>query len=447
MFELRDYQERTVIQALDGHLDDASRFPCVVAPTGAGKTVIGAGICRRFRSSCWVTHRHELIEQAQQTCARMGIIDRVNFHTIQSIRGNMGKSWDLLVLDECHHYSADDWSYVLQRVPHSYRVGLTATPERADGRGLRSAFGRIVVAATYSELLERELLVPCIIKAADRDDGAIVNPLESFHKYSGLKTIAFAPTLPLAEEWTELFNRNGIPSKMIDGKLNKDLRTQYIEQFKAGAIRVLWNLNILTEGFDVPDVECVLLARPFRHPGQFLQAVGRGLRSSPGKIECVVLDCAGNWRVHGTPTEDREYSLDGKAIRRMKVQKLRQCMGCGSVCKAWVGECPECGFKAPARELKIKIRSQALEEVFDGENTPEQHKFDELARLRRVQIEKGHTIRWVVKEYKALFGRNPVIRDATDVEVNDHYTSLIRARKWPSWLCKKMTRDLFGRIP
>ena len=449
MIELRDYQLRTVIEAMNsGSIMDDWKHPLIVAPTGAGKTVIGAGCCNRARRSCWVAHRHELIQQAQETCAEMGCVDRVDFHTIQSIRGNMGQKWDQLILDECHHYAASDWNYVLERVPHDYRIGLTATPERADGRGMKTAFSRIIVAAQYSELLERKLLVPAVVKSADRDDGAIIEPYGAWYQHArNKKTIAFAPTLPLAAQWTELFKYNGVTAAMIDGKLDADLRAEYIQQFKDGRIQVLWNLNILTEGFDVPGVECVLLARKFNHPGQLLQAVGRGLRPFPGKLDCTVVDCAGNWRLHGIPTEDRTYSLEGKAIRRQKVLKLRQCMGCASVCKAWVGECPVCGFKAPARELKIKIRSQELEEVFDGENTPSDAKFNELARLRAEQLRAGHTIRWVCNEYKKLFGVKPIIRDATDIEVHDHYTTLLRVGRWPSWLCKKMTKDLFGRTP
>ena len=420
--QLRDYQLRTVEDVCS--TDDRV---CVAAPTGSGKTVIGSAIAARYDSVCWVAHREELIEQARSALQLWAPKTLRTVVTIQSIGKPSAHMYDLLALDECHHYAADDWSRITTNVQHARLIGLTATPSRGDGKGLGNVFDRIVTAANYSELLERGQLVPCRITAGPEDqEGIAANPLKAWQEHGeDALTIAFAPTIASAEKWCSEFVAAGIKSACVFGS-SKD-RHETLAAFREGRIKVVWNFGILTEGFDVPAVACVLLARKLGTPGLYLQCVGRGLRPYPGKSHCRLLDLAGNYRDPdlGIPTIDRDYSLAGKAIRRNKVQRLRQCLRCGTVCLAWVGECPECKFVTPRRKLPIKIDDQDLLEVYDGQDTLPTVRDRFLAHLRKEQLEYGHGLQWTISHYKKLFGNAPVIRDATELEKSKHYVGLL----------------------
>jgi len=409
--QFRDYQFRTIVDACS-----TSDRVCVAAPTGAGKTAIGSGCAARFSSVCWVAPRIELVEQSRAALKLWAPNTRRSVITIQSISKPSAHHYDLLVLDECHHFSSDEWSLITTNVQHDKLIGLTATPYRGDGRALTGQFDRIVVAATYSELLDRKLLVPCRITSGPEDrEGIAANPLKAWKEHGeDALTIAFAPSIPLAEKWSAEFNAAGIPSTCVTGK-SAD-RTDLIDSFRSGRTKVIWNYAILTEGFDVPEVACILLARKCGTAGIYLQIVGRGLRVASGKTHCRLLDLAGNYRIHGLPTEDREYSLEGKAIRRCKVQRLRQCLACGAVCVAWVGECPECGFVTPRRNLPVKVHNEQLLEVFDGENTPEDAKQTTLQLMRDEYRKAGRSVIQLANDYKAQFGARPKIRDLDQME-------------------------------
>lgn len=351
----------------------------------------------------------------------------------------------------CHHYAAEDWQNVITNVRHARLVGLSATPQRTDGKGLKGIFDRLVVSATYSELLALGHLCPCRITAGPEDkEGLAAQPLEAYQKHGeGRLTLAFAPTIALAEKWCEEFNNAGIPSACVFGKTAD--REDILNRFRSGQIRVVWNVSVLTEGFDVPAVDCVLLARSVGNAGLFVQITGRGLRPVPGKEYLRLIDLAGNYRVHGLPTEDRAYSLEGKAIRRAKVQKLRQCPACGGVAIAWLRGCPECQYVTPVRKMKLKIDNQALIEVFDGENTPVDAKDDYLDFLRAEQRKptlkkpKGYTLQWVIGRYKKAFGRVPVIRDATPQEKAQYFRGLIFGVG--IMRAKFMYKAVFGHLP
>jgi len=351
-----------------------------------------------------------------------------------------------ILTHNCHHYAADDWNQVVTNVQHARLIGLTATPSRGDGKGLKSVFDRLVVAASYSDLLERGRLVPCRITAGPEDkEGIAAEPLKAWQEHGeDALTLAFAPTIELATRWCDEFNEAGIPSACVFGT-TKD-RAQILDRFRAHELKVVWNVQVLTEGFDVPEVACILLARSCGVPALYLQIVGRGLRTAPAKTHCRLIDLCGNYRVHGLPTEDRKYSLEGKAIRRSKVQRLRQCLKCGAVCVAWVGKCPECGFVTPMRRMPVQVHDDKLLEVFDGENTAPEAKDSELERLREIQRAKGYKIGWVASQYKKLFGRIPVIRDATPEEKRDHFNGLIAYTRNYGRACY-MYKALFAEFP
>ena len=436
---LRPYQKRTLEDVMS--TDDRV---AVVAATGAGKTVIGAAIAANYPDVCWVSHRSELNEQARRA------LDVLAFRTIAhvtSIQALKPVLCTLLLVDECHHYAADDWRKVTEMVEHRRLIGLSATPQRADGKGLKSMFDRIVVSATYSELLKSGHITPCKITAGPPDkEGLAAQPLESWLKHGEDRlTLAFAPSIALAEKWCEEFRFHGIEAETVFGKTHN--RYEVLQRFRDGKTRVVWNVGVLTEGFDLPAVDCILLARTVGNAGLYVQITGRGLRPSPGKSYLRLIDLAGNYRTHGLPTEDRAYSLEGKAIRRAKIAKLRQCMACGAVAVAWVGKCGECGYVTPMHRLPVRVHSEELLEVYNGDDTPVEAKDTELERLLAECRLKGHRIGWVKSRYKELFGRVPVIRGTELHERQGHYKGLIASGRYAPWLAKSICQKLFGQFP
>jgi len=414
--QLRDYQTAAVTDILSDELN-----VCLVSPTGSGKTTMGAELAARLGGRiCWVAHREELVAQAKATldCAfnehGWGGLQELVVTTIQSLKPY---DCDWLFIDECHHYAADKWNEIRKTIRHKRRIGLTATPARADGKALKGLFDRIVVAAQYSQLIEQGHICQCKVFGGPDTGGLAVDPLKAWKDHGTKRlTLAYAPSIEQARIWAEQFQAAGIRCDYITGEDEPTVRRGKLEAFARGDITVLWNVHLLTEGVDIPQVSCLLLARNLESMALYLQIVGRGLRMHRSKTDCVLIDLAGAYRKFGLPTEDRAYSIEGKAIRRANVLKLRQCIACGGVCKSWVGKCPICGFVTERRSLPVQVFDEELEQVFDGRETVQHAKDAALARMRAQQVAEGKPLWWLVKTYKSQFGINPIVRDATPEE-------------------------------
>lgn len=423
----RDYQQNAITDVLSDELN-----VCVVSPTGSGKTFMGAECAAHLGGRIgWIAHRTELISQARTALDRAfnargwgGLQDLI----VTSIQSLQPFECDWLFIDECHHYAADRWSEIRQTIQHKRRIGLTAYPTRADGRGLHGLFDRLCVAAQYSQLIARGHICDCkIFGGPDMSGGLSLDPLTAWKRYGAKRlTLAYAPSVEQARIWAEEFQAAGIRSDYVTGEDAPLERQAKLAAFARGEITVLWNVHILTEGVDIPQVSCILLARNVDSISLYMQIVGRGLRVHKSKTDCVLIDLSGTCYKpgFGSPTEDRVYSLTGKAIRRAKVLKLRQCIACGGVCKSWVGKCPICGHVTEKRHLPVKVFDEELAQVYDGRETAEHHKDAALKRMRAVQLEQKRPLYWLVKTYKAQFGINPVIRDATPAEKLEEWSRL-----------------------
>jgi DNA repair protein RadD len=308
-----------------------ARAVLLVAPTGAGKTFLGLSLVGE-RRALWVAHRRELVLEAAARAraafgsAAVGIVmagehenrtARVQVGTVQTLLARGLPPAELVILDEAHHYLAEEWRPLSGAHPRAFCLGLSATPERADGEPLGDIFETLVVAASYSELVRDKYLVPARVLQPPHDLGQDLaqSPLDAWAQHAeGSSTFLFAMRVDGAHGYAGGFRDSGVLAGVIEANTPKRERDETLASFRSGRIRVLCNVNTLTEGVDVPEARTAILAKPFGHVGGYLQAVGRVLRVAERKPDAIVIDLCGATLRHGLPTQDREYSLTGRAI-------------------------------------------------------------------------------------------------------------------------------------
>lgn len=381
---LRDYQTQAIehLRALYGQ---GKKSPCLIMPTGAGKTPTAAAIIKaalgKGKRVGVLAGRLELLGQAVNKLKEAGVDDvrliQAENDTgasspvfVASAQTFASKRWagalpdaDLLVVDECQHLKARTWLDIAGHYP--VRLGLTATPERGDGSPLGDVLDSLVVGATVKQLTDLGHLVRCRVYAPSTilDTRTLAQePVNAYlSKCAGSKCVVFAGTVEHAARIAESFRARGIPCEHVAGSMRN--RPDVIARFVAGEFRVLVNVALLIEGFDDPAIESTIFARRFTHAGSYLQAIGRILRPSPGKAIATVVDLCGSALVHGTPDLERTYSLEGKAISRADRIAIRQCPACGGVFAA-ADRCAYCAFEIPKADRSIpKAGNHALGEV------------------------------------------------------------------------------------
>lgn len=443
---LRDYQSRAV-----GDVLSTSEPTCLVAPTGSGKSRMGAEIAARLPGrGAWIVHRRELLRQARDLLARHVLDDRVVPVTVQSSEWPVA---DFVILDEVHHYQSDEWSGIFDHLPAARFIGLTATPERADGRALGDRFSRLVVAAHYSDLLRDGFLVDCRVLRPDEvlTKGLALDPVDAYLKHGEQRAgFVFVQRVSQAREIAERFRARGIEARAVTERCSTADRDAAIDGLATGEVRLLVNVYTMTEGVDIPHASVCILARPVGHVSQYLQIAGRILRPCPAKQDALLIDLTGASHLHGLPTEDRLYSLDGVGIRR-KSQSVTTCQLCGASYESGPTACPECGFVLPHKDWKPpRVMNVELRAVYRGAATPDDAKRREYERLRAEQRAKGHSVESVVVRFRDLFGEAPNLDDVTHEERRQEYQRLAAlgaSKGYKSGFAGSRYQSIFGHWP
>ncbi len=340
-FQSRTYQSDAVNSVLNRYHQNRRQL-LLRLPTGAGKTVIAALIIEQMlsligqRRVLFLAHRREILDQSAEKISRRIGIEKVTIEqaeryadaharvvvaSIQTLAGRLEsydpQSFGLVIVDECHHAFAKTWLDTIghfAKNPDTLLIGLTATPKRSDGRCISQLFNETAFEISLGELQDRGFLVPMnyfTIEASlglgdvqldQKGDfqttllGKIMNSPEMraltlracLEKALGKKTLAFCASVSHAQDLASDFNEAGMSAACITGQSHD--RDANIQAFREGRIQVLTNFGVLTEGFDDPSIECVLLARPTTSPLVYSQCLGRGLRIHPAKTSCVVID-------------------------------------------------------------------------------------------------------------------------------------------------------------
>ncbi len=369
--ELRDYQVDILNRIVEAGRGGCKRaLACM--PTGSGKTMLAGAFVERAVAAgqpvLALAHRRELVEQmvrsfSEQVGIKIGTVQagvhnpypgaRVQVASIQTLlaRGTRPPA-HLLVIDEAHHLAAKRWSAILADYPDAFALGLTATPERGDGKPL-TMFEELFAGPQPSELIAANHLVPSDIIAphAALTEGIAWDPVESYLKHArGRRCINFAKSVEHSQAIVTGLLNAGVPAAHLDMDTHKTLRGRILKQFAQGHLHVLSNVNLLTEGVDIPSCEVTMLSCAVGSLGKYLQAVGRSLRPAPGKGSALLLDLRGACHLFGAPDIDRYYALEGdEGLRGAKPNLTdRTCKQCDGIRPLGPGPCPLCGFSTAA---------------------------------------------------------------------------------------------------
>lgn len=492
MLALRDYQDKFVAAILAAW--ELVRAVLGVLPTGAGKTVCFSAIMHDHNgAAAAVVHRKEIVGQISQALARLEVRHRIiapssvvtrirrkhlkefgksyvdphaqagviSVQTLTSASSDKNRElqkWlgqiTLCVFDEGHHYVEQGlWAKAVHAMKNAKLLFVTATPERADGKGLgkqADGFAEVMVEGpTVSWLMEQGYLCKFKYKAPKTDldvsdipvtasgdlntkamrkrivESHLVGDVVTQYKQfaSGKRAIVFANDVMTAEEMAQAFNDAGVPAAALSGETEQGERDHKLDLFEDGRLMVLVNVDLFDEGFDVPAVEAVILARVTESLAKYLQMIGRALRvvyakgfdlktqqgrldaiANGGKPHAIVIDPVRNWERHGMPNWPRVWSLSGreKGSRGSNGDLIPQriCVGtaeypgCTQPYERFFECCPYCGAPQPEpagrsapeqvdgdlMELDVEAMAALFERMKRADMDPEDYVRDQIAR-------------------------------------------------------------------
>lgn len=368
VYQLYPYQQSLVDKARKAYTE-GFKAPCIVAPCGAGKSIIIAEIVRMSTENknrvLFLVHRKELLDQIESTLINNGVgMEYVKLGMVQTIVRRLDEMErpDLIVVDENHHVLARSYKRILEYFD-TLVIGFTATPIRLNGDGLGDINDVLIEEVDAKWLIENKYLAPYDYYSIDLSDetklkksstgdytydsmsdslgdtiyGDVIKHYQQL--INGQKTILYAHNVEYSKMYAEKFNESGIPAAHIDAKTPKGERDEIIQKFRDGEILVISNVDILGEGFDVPDCTAVMLLRPTQSLSLYIQQSMRPMRYRPNKT-ATIIDHVGNVYKHGFPDMEREWTLDKKGRKRTEVEAfpIWECAiesdGCGGVFRA-----------------------------------------------------------------------------------------------------------------
>ena len=339
MITLRDYQTEC-LESIHSANEKGIHKPLVCLPTASGKSIIFAYLAKQKNVHTLIlAHRDELIEQAIDklqivwTEANCGVIKAerneynqqivvASVQTLSRIKRlkDLPTDFNLIITDESHHSIASSYQRIYDHLgihSHQLHLGVTATPNRMDKIGLGNVYQKVVYEKTILDMIQMGYLcdLQCkqiqtqidISQVKTRGGDYDINGLaplintqnanelivESWQEHANdRKTLAFTVDVSHAQQLCQAFRQEGIESEVVWGEMPLDKRRAILRDFANGNIQVLTNCAVLTEGYDNPPIDCILMARPTKSTSLFTQCIGRGTRIFPGKKDCLILDVA-----------------------------------------------------------------------------------------------------------------------------------------------------------
>ena len=404
--QLRDYQQQAVSDIRMAIMRSGS---CVfVCPTGSGKTVIASEIARlaaeKGTRTMFLVHRRELVKQAigtlAEACPGMSVgveaagwpaqpWANLQVGSVQTLaRRQYNTNPGIVIVDEAHHTRAATWTKVLATWPNAKLIGLTATPQRLDGKGLGEHFAEMVLGPSIPDLVEQGHLAPCRtltlpshfqrermrqdrngeLRQQDVDeqvtDAVIADAVNAYTTYAmGKRTIFFGVHTGHSKRVCEGLRERGVKAEHVDGTDTIARRDRIMNELRTGGLDLVGNVQLIDEGFDAPACEVIIMGSPTRSVTRYLQQ-NRATRPGIGKI-ALILDCAGNAHELGLPDEVREWTLDDGEVNEDKAKKKhpRVCAKCYT---AFYGRmCPNCLYSEPLGEV-----AETVTELVEAQRVP-----------------------------------------------------------------------------
>jgi len=455
MIQLRNYQQQVAADITD-HIRAGEKRILAVLPTGGGKTVIFSYIAQRAYqrgTPTWlVSHRIELLKQASASLFRFGVphgrinpgytpapAELVQVGTVGTVVSRMArlKPPKLIVVDEAHHtVPGNTWGRIVEAYPDAIVLGFTATPVRADGKGMADMYDVMVKGPGVSDLIRGGHLVAPMIyvppakferadlkakRSGDYSDRELEEVFDKPHitgdaveHYKricpGTPAIYSCVSIKHAEHVAEAFRAAGFRAEAVDGKTEADERVRILAGLGDGSVQVVTFCSIISEGTDIPAIGCVGLLRPTESESLYLQIVGRGLRPCAGKDRAVVIDHVGNVARHGHPAIERFWELQPSEMKEAREKggfedsmKVVVCTSCFATFEP-APACPYCGHEAPKPKPPTgpAVKGGELVLLDAGEHEDIQRKQRvEVARattleeLVNIQMERGYKKGWV----------------------------------------------------
>lgn len=413
---LRPYQKKSVEEIRQA----LARYRSVLyaLPTGAGKTTVIADIIEKAQIKgsrvVILAHRAELIDQIIERLKQFHIktgriqgskskslFERIQVATVQTLANRVGRNkiyrdFNLIIIDEAHRAAAESYVKIIERIPNAKIIGFTATPYRTDSKSLKDVFQTLIAGVSVSELIQQGHLVSTVVYTSEVKDldqvhlkGDDYDPSELYDaynkseiydgvvnkylKHSNGTAICFCINVAHAEQTADAFLRAGVPAAYVHASMPQDARQIILTDFRTGKIKVLCNVFILTEGYDLPKIDTVILNRATRSRIAWRQMIGRGLRPFQGKKVCTVIDMGNNTSFHGFIEQDDEVTteLKGKSQqeRQLKIEakRTKQCPGCFAEVAAALLVCSFCDYDFPQQERGVNLVNEVEFQAFTYE--------------------------------------------------------------------------------
>lgn len=485
-----------IIESARNAVRNGKKRILIVAPTGAGKTRILAEKARlsaeRGKVVLYIVHRRQLVEQTSAVFSRLGIPHSVimagyetdfserifivsrDTWTRRGMHGGFPPDEVGLILYDEAHIAVERQRLIAEKYDRAVVVGYTATPTTLTGLPLGEFYEELIQGPNYVELQRMGFLVPgryIVPKTLDMEGvrvskstndyvaedvqrvvkGQVLGDLwDALRQYGNGRTIIFLPSVDIAHSVASELGAAGYPAATLDWSTPDRERTRILEDFRNGRIMALCNVDVLSEGFDEPTVQTIILASPTRSTARYLQRVGRGMRPAPGKAFVTVVDMANQILEHGIPEDYEAWELErGNRKTRnnnntggIHFAKTRVCQACGESFKG-SRACPKCGWEVPRRYLPAEL--EVIPADFTELNIQYRDPIEQQKRFYRALLEyaryKGWKDGWAAHMYRTRYGSWPPFAWRNeDIDIPRDWRDV--ARRWIAHVKIKEQRRL-----
>lgn len=442
-YNLFPWQKKLVSQA-QNKFKQGKKSVLIVSPAGSGKSVIIADIVRRTVEKgghvLFMVHRKELVDQITETVSNNDVdLNKCTILTVGKIANRLEKlpKPTLIITDETHHSLAATYKKIYDYYSGIPKMGFSATPWRLNGEGLGDVYDCMVTGPNVQWLIDHHYLAPYkyySVKLINDDKlkksstgeytsnsmeesikpafyGDVVHTYRK--KAKGTQAIVYAPSVKLSKKIADEFSSNGIVACHADAKTPKKERDHIMNGFKDGKIKVICNVDLISEGFNVPDCKTVIMCRPTQSLVLDVQQSMRSMRYKPNKT-AIIIDHVANYQRWGLPNTERHWTLSDRAKKSNKKKSdagsIRQCPECMGIIEGTPKICPYCGFRFEETNQRKWDKSKELEEIHNDDfhltvnyaATKDWHKAKSKQELDEIADAKGYKRGWSFYKAKQL---------------------------------------------